>query len=576
MHMNLKKFLILIICIMIQTICVVSAEEDITQDQAYKNAIQKSKQINSGEQTVSQTTSISSDSYARTQTAPQPVPSNNMTNTMVVPTIPHVQYPPVAIPMHISDRQIKYNKIIEANSNLFKNNKEVIEDYINAVEDYRKTYGDESLKYKNINNYVPILKNLGLAYENTSRINDAIATYEILQKEKPADLNIKKHLLSLYDEITSCIDAENMLSQIKLYEPSYNTNMVNCSEPVKVQDLQNINHYQNNESTTPISKPSSNDNYNWNIIYMAYFGLWGLIFILWININKIEQYFKSDDSENTYYIKFDNNNCPIKPTIEEFGFNQTSYDQVIELINSAGNLDVISYISVPLTMIIITSLFNAPYRILPIFKTTFGIIFGLIFLVIGGIALSKILKIIHSRAFGKNIRNYYNYVNAIKLYDEAKSKYDKELKRIEEEKRNAKERERWKQKDYWYNLDPFKFEEKIGELFRNLGYNVTVTKKSGDGGIDVLIKKGHTTIGVQCKRYKDKVGAKEVRELWAVKDYFKLNGKVQKIDRVIMIALSGVSKPAYEFIQQFPEYELWTINTILANAKEVNYSYTHF
>ena len=40
-----------------------------------------------------------------------------------------------------------------------------------------------------------------------------------------------------------------------------------------------------------------------------------------------------------------------------------------------------------------------------------------------------------------------------------------------------------------------------------------------------------------------------------------------------MVALSGVHKSAHEFISHFPEYEMWTIDTILAKAKEVNYNY---
>lgn len=54
---------------------------------------------------------------------------------------------------------------------------------------------------------------------------------------------------------------------------------------------------------------------------------------------------------------------------------------------------------------------------------------------------------------------------------------------------------------YLYSLDPRDFEEWTGDLFRALGYEVTVTPYSGDGGVDVICTKDTVTIGVQCKRY---------------------------------------------------------------------------
>ncbi len=107
-----------------------------------------------------------------------------------------------------------------------------------------------------------------------------------------------------------------------------------------------------------------------------------------------------------------------------------------------------------------------------------------------------------------------------------------------------------------------------------MGYKVIVTPKSNDGGIDVIIEKGNIRKGIQCKRYKGKVGAPAVQQLWGAKDYFKFNNKKLKIDVVIMVALSGVTTKAKEFINECSGYELWTIDTILSKAKEANYNYT--
>lgn len=579
MRMNLKKIFVLIICIIIQVTYIVSANEDATQSFGYQNIMHEVRQRNAGVQPIP-TQPVTPLATPVAMPVPTPIPTTItpqglvVPNSIVIPPIHPTQHPTITMHTYTTERQNMYGEIVESYNKLSKDkdNKNLCANYINSVENYRNTYGDILLKSENRDNYFQIMQRLGLAYKNTSRIDDAIDTYENLLKENPTNINIKKHLLVLYDEATSCIDAENMLSQIKLYEPSYNMNFKNCSDNIVSQTTNTIPRYQSNETHRQEQEPTPKDNYNWDMVYLTYFGLWILVFIIWGNIDKFDLHNKENKTFN-YQIKYDYNNTPIKPDIYEFGFDKDSYDEIIQKINNAGNFDAYDYLMAPISMYIITQIFVAPTILFPIFRLGWGLIAGIIFYVLSIFAVNKIKNKLILLKLDSSVKNYNNYISAIKLYDEAKSKYDKELKRIEEEKRKAKERERWKQKDYWYNLDPFEFEEKIGELFRNLGYNVAVTKKSGDGGIDVLIKKGHNTIGVQCKRYKDKVGAKEVRELWAVKDYFKLNGKVQKIDRVIMIALSGVSKPAYEFIQQFPEYELWTINTILAKANEVNYSY---
>ena len=54
-------------------------------------------------------------------------------------------------------------------------------------------------------------------------------------------------------------------------------------------------------------------------------------------------------------------------------------------------------------------------------------------------------------------------------------------------------------------LHPKLFEEVVGSVFRDLGYSVAVVGKSGDNGIDIILQKHNETIGVQVKRYKDRI-----------------------------------------------------------------------
>jgi len=63
-------------------------------------------------------------------------------------------------------------------------------------------------------------------------------------------------------------------------------------------------------------------------------------------------------------------------------------------------------------------------------------------------------------------------------------------------------------------LHPQKLEKVVGDVFNDLGYKVRVTAYSGDDGIDVILDGDNDTlIGVQVKRYKDKISINQIREL---------------------------------------------------------------
>lgn len=60
-------------------------------------------------------------------------------------------------------------------------------------------------------------------------------------------------------------------------------------------------------------------------------------------------------------------------------------------------------------------------------------------------------------------------------------------------------------------LHPQLFEETVGSVFRDHGYDADVTTYSNDGGIDVILKKSEETIGVQVKRYADRIQVEQIR-----------------------------------------------------------------
>ncbi|WP_245719859.1 restriction endonuclease [Paenibacillus tianmuensis] len=64
-------------------------------------------------------------------------------------------------------------------------------------------------------------------------------------------------------------------------------------------------------------------------------------------------------------------------------------------------------------------------------------------------------------------------------------------------------------------MDGVQFEKYLGHLFRSQGYDVTVTKATGDYGADLIIKKNVRKIVIQAKRYSKNVGIKAVQEAQA-------------------------------------------------------------
>lgn len=84
------------------------------------------------------------------------------------------------------------------------------------------------------------------------------------------------------------------------------------------------------------------------------------------------------------------------------------------------------------------------------------------------------------------------------------------------------------------------FEYYCAELLKKRGFiDVTVTKGSGDYGVDVLAEKDGVTYAIQCKAYATPVGVKAVQEAFAGREYY---------DRMVGAVLTNqyFTKPAVE------------------------------
>ena len=64
------------------------------------------------------------------------------------------------------------------------------------------------------------------------------------------------------------------------------------------------------------------------------------------------------------------------------------------------------------------------------------------------------------------------------------------------------------------------FEERLGLLFADLGYEVVRTRQTGDFGADLLLEREEGRVVVQAKRYGAKVGIKAVQQVIGATRYY--------------------------------------------------------
>ena len=95
---------------------------------------------------------------------------------------------------------------------------------------------------------------------------------------------------------------------------------------------------------------------------------------------------------------------------------------------------------------------------------------------------------------------------------------------------------------YWQSLvgRGREFEIAVGKLFANLGFDVVVTKESGDEGVDVRVEGDGETMVVQCKAQQNRVSTGIVRELARVRT-------IQKAHRAACATTSGFADRAQRF-----------------------------
>ena len=75
-----------------------------------------------------------------------------------------------------------------------------------------------------------------------------------------------------------------------------------------------------------------------------------------------------------------------------------------------------------------------------------------------------------------------------------------------------------KQESFWFAMNGHLFEKELARVLESRGYSTTVTRGSGDGGIDVVARMNGTTSIIQCKAWANAVGPATIREIVGVRN----------------------------------------------------------
>lgn len=108
------------------------------------------------------------------------------------------------------------------------------------------------------------------------------------------------------------------------------------------------------------------------------------------------------------------------------------------------------------------------------------------------------------------------------------------------------EYEAWRRRmalEFWRSLSGVQFERECAALFKRLGYSVSLTPGTADGGIDIVLRLGTDVTAVQCKALRGKVGISVGRELVTAARDFGATG-------MMIACTSGPSEPLRSYARQ--------------------------
>ena len=94
-------------------------------------------------------------------------------------------------------------------------------------------------------------------------------------------------------------------------------------------------------------------------------------------------------------------------------------------------------------------------------------------------------------------------------------------------------------------MDPIVFEYLVAAVMERRGYKTRMTASSGDGGVDVLARRGFKRSVVQCKRYDGSVGEPVVRDLYGTMIH-------NKAKEAFLVTTATVTRQAVDWSRDKP------------------------
>lgn len=120
-------------------------------------------------------------------------------------------------------------------------------------------------------------------------------------------------------------------------------------------------------------------------------------------------------------------------------------------------------------------------------------------------------------------------------------------------------------REIFLNLTPREFEKLVASLYQDLDYDVSLTKKSYDGGIDINAERQSPTlkekIVIQCKNYKAKISVDEIRKLLGVV-------ADTKSTKGVIVTSSDFTNEAIKLAKKNPSIELINYKQLAALYNE--------
>ena len=129
--------------------------------------------------------------------------------------------------------------------------------------------------------------------------------------------------------------------------------------------------------------------------------------------------------------------------------------------------------------------------------------------------------------------------------ERARREADRPRREAEKARLETERTKRRKLREYWMSLDGLEFEQELGEVFKRLGYTVQSTPRTGDQGIDIILRKDGKTTIVQCKSHQSPVGPAVARELYG-------SMRATKADGAILACTGGFTRGVKQFAQGKP------------------------